>query len=111
MATGIYIQESGTFQATNFAESFFNRLPTDSRYLNVYNQVIDPSTSIQGASQIKFVLPAQIGPFVYHLHDHFLRVKVRMVMDDGSKIKNIARTPSDDDPSPFRLPKVAPVSI
>ena len=110
MASG-YVQEAGTFSAVKFGDGYFIHLPTDPRFLSVITQVLDPVSAIQGASQIKFNLASQTGPFVYCISDHYITLKVRMVMKDGSAIPNIAKAATKDDPTTSRIPLVAPVML
>ena len=41
------LQEAGTYQGTNLAESFFHKLPTDNRYIAVGEQQFEPKSSVQ----------------------------------------------------------------
>ena len=41
------LQEAGTYQGTNVAESFFHKLPTDNRYIAVGEQQFEPKSSVQ----------------------------------------------------------------
>ena len=41
------VQEAGTYQSQNIGEDFFNKLPTDNRYISVGEQQFEPKSSIQ----------------------------------------------------------------
>lgn len=100
------LQEAGTFQAQRQGEQWFRKLPSDNRFVKVTDVRFDPQTTLNGATKIKFVLPAQTEGSVYLMHQHFLSVKLRMVQSDGTAIKNIGAGTMKD---PKRMPLIAPV--
>lgn len=62
---GTVLQEANTFQSYNIAEQYFEKLPTDNRYIAVNDMTFDPITVLQGAKRMTFKMPAFSGPHIY----------------------------------------------
>lgn len=103
---GIIVQEAGTFQSHDISQDYFVKYPSDNRFVNVSEMTFDSQTVLAGAKKLRFVLPAFSGPFIYLLQHHFLSLKLRMVLNDGSPIPNIPGAEGQ----PGRIPEIAPVN-
>ena len=77
------LTEAATFPAQIYAESFFAKLPTDSRFLQCTFQKFMPSSSIDGKT-IEFNLDRYDAANVYLIQDTNIEVTVSITKNDGS---------------------------
>ena len=77
------LTEAGTFPAQIYAESFFAKLPTDARFLQVTHQKFMPTSSIDGKT-IEFHLDRYDAANVYLIQDTNIEVTVTITKNDGT---------------------------
>jgi hypothetical protein len=77
------LSEAATFPAQLYAESFFAKLPTDSRFLQCTFQRFMPSSSIDGKT-IEFNLDRYDAANVYLIQDTNIEVTVSITKNNGS---------------------------
>lgn len=66
------LKEPLTYDAENYAQSFYNRTPVDSRFLNCQFQKFMPSTSPDASVQI-FQLARFEAPNVYNISEALIQ--------------------------------------
>lgn len=82
--TDVTVQESGTYPATNYINSFFTDLPSDLRFSKTTYQQIVPHTAIDSNSRnLHFVLDRLDNPFCYLISDILMQATVIITKADG----------------------------
>jgi|FrelakmetLWP11LW_1041352.scaffolds.fasta_scaffold13218_3 hypothetical protein len=77
------LYDSSTVPAQEFAESFFSRVPTDSRFLQTVFQKIMPSSSID-ADVIEFNFERYEAANLYMIQDTYMEMSILITKSDGS---------------------------
>ena len=77
------LTEAGTFPAQVYAESFFSKLPTDSRFLQCTYQKFMPTSSIDRKT-IEFNLDRYDAANVYLIQDTNVEINVSITKNDGT---------------------------
>jgi hypothetical protein len=86
------LYDSSTIPAQEFAESFFSRVPTDSRFLQTSFQKVMPNSSID-ADIIEFNFERYTAANLYLIQDTYMELNVVITKNDGSlpdKTKKVA---------------------
>lgn len=82
------LSESGVFPAQSYAASFFNKFPTDSRFLQVTQQSFMPTQNIEG-KEIEFNFDKLAAANVYMIQETILHVTVKIVKQDGVSLPDL----------------------
>jgi hypothetical protein len=77
------LYDSSTVPAQEFAESFFSRVPTDSRFLQTSFQKIMPNSSID-ADIIEFNFERYSAANLYMIQDTYMEINLLITKSDGS---------------------------
>ena len=77
------LYDSSTVPAQEFAQSFFSRVPTDSRFLQTSFEKILPSSSID-ADVIEFAFERYEAGNLYMIQDTFMEIDIKITKSDGS---------------------------
>ncbi len=84
------LSESGVFPAQSYAQSFFNKFPTDSRFLQNTVQSFMPTQNIEG-KEIEFNFEKLSAANVYMIQETNLHVQVKIVKADGVSLPDTRR--------------------
>lgn len=84
--------ESNTVPSQEYTQSFFHKVPTDSRFIkNTFKEVM-PTSSIDGRV-ITFDLPKFEAANIYQIQDTYVKVQCKITKQDGS-LPDISKKPS-----------------
>jgi len=90
--TDVTAQESGTYPATNYINSFFTDLPTDLRFTKTIYQQITPHTAIDiNSKNLQFILDRLDSPYCYIISDALIQGTVLITKADGVSLPDKTR--------------------